>query len=107
MKQCGHLGSLSNKMSLFTPSSWANIRSPECGFYMSLNSLLDLLMWAQILQHHLFYKDLVSYLRSREWYNMIVKGNGSYSAFTKEKRCHNLEILERVRKKKSGGSMIE
>ena len=100
MKQRGHFGSLSNKISLFTSSSWANIRSSECGFYISLNSLLDLLMWAQILQHHLFYKDLISYLRSREWDNVIVKGNGSYSAFTKEKRDANLETLESVKKKK-------
>lgn len=86
MKQCGHLGSLSNKISLFTSRSWANRRSPERGFHISLNPLLGLLMRAQILQRHLFYKDLVSDLRSREWYNMIVQGNGSYSAFTKEKR---------------------
>ena len=100
MKQRSHFGSLSNKISLFTSSSWANIRSFECGFYISLNSLLDLLMQAQILQHHLFYKDLISYLRSREWDNVIVKGNGSYSAFTKEKRDANLETLESVKKKR-------
>lgn len=85
-KQCSHLGPLSNKISLFTSSSWANTGSSERGFSISLNSLLDLLMWSQILQHHLFYKDLISYLRSREWYNMIGKGNRSYSAFTKGKR---------------------
>lgn len=60
-------------------------------------------MWAQILQHHLLYKDLISYLRSREWDNVIVKGNGSYSAFTKEKRDGNLETLESVKKKKKRG----
>ena len=102
MKQRSHFGSLSNKISLFTSSSWANIKSSECGFYISLNSLLDLLMQAQILQHHLFYKDLISYLRSREWDNVIVKGNGSYSAFTKEKRDANLETLESVKKKGEG-----
>ena len=86
MRECSYLGILSNKISLFTSSSWANRGSFECGFYVSLNSFLDLLMWAQILQHHLFCKDLISYLPSRKWNNVIVKGNRSYSAFTKEKR---------------------
>lgn len=38
--KCSHFCSLSNKISLFTSSSWANIRSSECGFYISLNSWL-------------------------------------------------------------------
>lgn len=102
MKQHSHFGSPSNKISLFTSSYWANIRSSECGFYISLNSLLDLLMRAQILQHHLLYK-VWFHILDLEWDNVIVKGNGSYSACTKEKRDGNLETLESVKKKKEIG----
>lgn len=101
MRDRSHLGTLSNKISLFTSSSWANRGSFECGFSISLNPFLDLLMWAQIPQHHLFCKDLISYLRSRKWNNVIVRGNGSYSAFTKEKRDAAFRKPERW--KKGGG----
>lgn len=62
-------------------------------------------MWAQILQHHLFCKDLISYLISRKWYHMIVKGNGSYFAFTKEKRDATFRNPEKCKKKKKGGGI--